>query len=102
MHYLPIGCLQSLSDKRNDFVNNEDVAVSSLPLCVGVCVCLIHSSAKQLSINWVIVFTRLAPVIRPCVTSPNVFVCICGSVFFNSFKAAVIKVALEESPIRLV
>lgn len=77
-----------------------------------VCVCCIHSSAKQLSINWVIVFTRLAPVIRLCVTSPDalsacmcvyVGVCLCVCVYsLNSSKAAVIKVELEESLISLI
>lgn len=68
-------------------------------MCGSEGVCFIHSSTKLLSINWVIVFTRLAPVIRRRV--PGVFVCMCVR-FFNSLKAALIKVALEESLIRLV
>lgn len=60
----------------------------------GVCMCLIHSSTKLLSINWVIVFTRLAPVIRKCVLILSVFACMCACLCM-SLKVTRMKVVLE-------
>lgn len=45
LHYLPIGCLQSLSDKRNDSVNNQDSAVRY----IGVCLCMHLYPARKAS-----------------------------------------------------
>lgn len=88
LHYLPTGCLQSLSDKRNDL----DVPVSSLPLCGGVCLCVYTSvcvwythllNCSQLT-GWL--FSPDWPQWLDCVSWAQVYLCVCVCVFLTVWR----------------
>lgn len=101
LHYLPSGCLQRLTDKRNDLVNNQDVPVSSLHPC-GVCACVWYAhllNCSQLT-GWL--FSPDWPQWLESVSwSCIVYFLVCVHVFFKSLKVTQMKVVVERAPLYL-